>query len=111
MSKLVVFSIGFCLLSSSDLMQGFGSLPIRARTTRFPEKPKKSFVDGIGDSVFFPHPPKFSVRGIQNNNKSQFIHRKSTYPKNPFCLFFKHLHVFVIFPPPPNQEKIRDFQT
>ncbi len=47
---ILVFSIGFCVLSSSDLMQRFGSLPIRARTTRFPERPKKSFVDSFKDS-------------------------------------------------------------
>jgi hypothetical protein len=31
-------------------MQRFGHLPIRARTTRFTEKPKNSFVDSIEDS-------------------------------------------------------------
>jgi hypothetical protein len=48
--------ISFVNLSSSDLMQRFGHLPIRARTTRFPEKPKKSFVDSTEDSGIFFHP-------------------------------------------------------
>jgi hypothetical protein len=33
-------------------MQRFGHFPIMARMSRFPEKPKKSFVDGRDGSVY-----------------------------------------------------------
>jgi hypothetical protein len=72
-------------------MQRFGSLLIRARTTHFPERPKKSFVDGIGDSGFFPLTLKFSFPicrlRVKNNNKSQGYPQKFDVFCDFFCLF------------------------
>ena len=78
-SQFVVFSIGFCVLSSSDLMQRFGSLPIRARTTRFLERPKKSFVDSFKDSGLRQGLSRFCSFGVLGTSSGIFRFRLSKF--------------------------------